>query len=90
MPESVVDPNLAAIKQREQNVKDAIRRGEPSIDLEAMRGMQFTQQQLGLRDVIADEWGRLWRTDRTRLTLIFSPSWFRLGGDVQRDEYDGK
>lgn len=83
-----IDPNLEAIKQREQNVRDAIRRGEPTIDLEAMGGMQFTQQQLRLRGVVADEWGRIWRCDGRKMTMIFSPKWFRLGDDVA--EYDGK
>lgn len=88
MQGSAVDPNLIAIKQREQTVKDAIRRGEPMIDLQALGGIQFTDQQLGLRGLVGDEWGRIWRADRGRLVMVFSPKWMRLQED--RAEYDGK
>lgn len=91
MQENVIDPNLAAIKQRVQNVRDAIRRGEPMIDLEAMGGVQFTQQQIGLCGVVADEQGRIWRYQGDRMILTFSPSWLHLGDDQPRQpvRWDG-
>lgn len=60
--------DLAAIKAREENVKDAIRRGEPSVDTGP-----FTAYQLDLHAVMADRWGRMWRVDGTKLTLISGP-----------------
>lgn len=66
------DADLAAIKAREDAVRDAIRRGEPSVDLSGGR-LAMTRQQLGLRDVVADRWGRMWRVDAEALTLISGP-----------------
>lgn len=73
------DPILAEIKRREQNVKDAIRRGEPIVDT-----FSFGADQLRLRPVVADEWGRLWRVDGTRIVLVFSPVWFRIRDQERR------
>lgn len=63
---------LATIKRREQNVRDAIRRGEPTVD-----AGPFAQSQLGLQSVVADQWGRLWRCDGTDLVMVYSPEWKR-------------
>lgn len=60
--------DLAAIKAREENVRSAIRRGEPSVDTGP-----FGMDQLGLHAVVADRWGRMWRVDGTALTLISGP-----------------
>lgn len=58
--------DLAAIKVREENVRSSIRRGEPSIET-----YSFGMSQLGLSSVVADRWGRLWRVDEGKMTLIF-------------------
>lgn len=60
---------LAKIKAREQSTRDAIQQGDVEVPLVS----QFTYGQLRLRDVVADEWGRLWRVDSARLVLIFKP-----------------
>jgi hypothetical protein len=77
-----MERDLAAIKARVQNVRDAIRRGEPMVAADG----SFNADQLGLRPILADEWGRLWRSDCDRLVLIFSPAWFRL---QERESGDG-
>lgn len=50
----------------EQNVRDAIRRGEPTVETG-----HFRTSDLDLCSVVADRWGRLWRIDDGKLTLIF-------------------
>lgn len=50
----------------ERNVRDAIRKGAPVVETG-----HFRTSDLGLRSVVADRWGRLWRVDEDRLTLIF-------------------
>jgi hypothetical protein len=70
--------DIAAIKERERFVRVRIERGERSVETQGM-----TLQQMGLRWVVADLQGRLWRDDGDRLTLIFRPQ--------ESDEvYDGK
>lgn len=60
--------DLAAIKDRERNARDAIRRGEPTVRIGPLGSSQ-----LGLRAIVADEWGRIWRVDGERLTLLVGP-----------------
>ena len=62
------DADLAAIKAREGVIRDAIRRGEPTVDTGP-----FVASQLGLHAVVADRWGRIWRVDGTALTMISGP-----------------
>lgn len=59
--------DMAAIKDREQAVRDAIDAAADIIDIG-----QFTMSQLGLSPVVVDKTGRLWRHDPGRLTLIYS------------------
>lgn len=59
---------LAAIKQRESIVRDSIRRGEREVDTGP-----FGMSQLGLRSVVADQWGRLWRVDGAKLVMLSHP-----------------
>lgn len=87
MPET--DPNLAAIKQREQSVKDAIRRGEREVETGS-----FGASQLGLSFAVCDEWGRIWRADGTKLVLVYSPTDPRhrpvfFGWDLAADAHKG-
>ncbi len=68
MPE--VDPNLAAIKMREQSVRDAIRRGEREVDTSSFGSWD----QLGLSPAFCDEFGRVWHWKGQKLKLVYSPA----------------
>lgn len=68
MPE--VDPNLTAIKMREQSVRDAIRRGEREVVVGS-----FGASQLGLSFAMCDQFGRVWRENGAGgITLVYSPT----------------
>jgi hypothetical protein len=54
--------DIDAIKARVEAVKAQIARGDPEVDT----GM-YAMGQLGLSPVVADEWGRLWIVDGTKL-----------------------
>lgn len=59
---------LAKIKAVEASTKAAIRQRRPEVPLVS----QFTMGQLGLSQVVADEWGTLWRVERDRLVRLGS------------------
>lgn len=61
--------DLEKIKARERSTRAAIEQGDVEVPIVG----QFTMAQLGLRMVMADDWGRLWRNDGDKLTRIYKP-----------------
>jgi len=80
-----VDPNLVAIKQREQNAKDAIRRGEREVDVGS-----FGAGQLGLTFAMCDAYGRIWRdAGGGKIVLVYAPRPpMMAAGDLSADGAD--
>ncbi len=60
-----MDP-LEKIKESERLAKEAIARGDWVVTINP----QFTRQQLGLREVLADREGRLWVLNGSELVRI--------------------
>jgi len=58
--------DLAKIKERERAAREAIARGDERVPVNP----QFTKQQLGLVDVMADSAGRLWYFDGAEIVRI--------------------
>lgn len=59
---------LAAIKAKLGQAREAIARGDAMVDCGS-----FVLGQLGLSMAVCDKAGRIWRVDGTRLVLVYSP-----------------
>lgn len=67
MQDDRVARDMAAIKARESEVRQAIARGDTVVD-----AGPFGMSQLGLLPVIADEWGRLWIVHGSKLERVLT------------------